>query len=433
LESPKNLIESWNKNRDQARKVSRKRRFIIIGAICLACIMLVLTGVYFLTDALSKPAKSITSASGPGEWAMFGGNLTRCCVTDSLDFVPQGSVRPVFSAGAAIHSSPVIVDGIIYFGSRDNKLYALDQSTGTKIWEFETGSWVESSPAVVDGKVYFGSNDGKFYALDAYTGQKLWSFGATYPIKSSPAVADGRVYFGSDDYSMYALDAKTGKRLWRKSTGDVVISSPVVANGILFFGCMDGNFYALEARSGRQRLCFPAKEIIASAPAVVDDVVYFTAFNGTLYAIDGNARNWYGESILRPPWLVLHFYGDLPAPPPPSGYLWALRLKKPAISSPTISGDYLYMGLENSVVSVDLQGQKVHWQYETEGQVNYAAVLTENTVYAVNSAGHLYLLDASTGEKISDIQVGGSITSAPAAADGKIYITSEDGVLYAVE
>ena len=32
-------------------------------------------------------------------------------------------------------------------------------------------SWVDSSPAIVDGTVYFGSNDSRLYALDADDGE----------------------------------------------------------------------------------------------------------------------------------------------------------------------------------------------------------------------------------------------------------------------
>jgi len=45
-----------------------------------------------------------------------------------------------FATGDKISSSPTIgPDGTVYFGSFDNKVYALDGKTGAKKWEFETG------------------------------------------------------------------------------------------------------------------------------------------------------------------------------------------------------------------------------------------------------------------------------------------------------
>lgn len=88
-------------------------------------------------------------------------------------------------------------------------------------WYVDTAKPVTATPAVVDGVVYVGSWEGIMYALDADTGEVEWTFqtppapGATYgPIVSSAAVADvpfdggvrRLVIFGSGPL-VYALDA----------------------------------------------------------------------------------------------------------------------------------------------------------------------------------------------------------------------------------
>ena len=45
-------------------------------------------------------------------------------------------------------------------------MYALDASSGAKLWEFRTGGGVHSSPAVVGGTVFVGSNDDKVRGAD---------------------------------------------------------------------------------------------------------------------------------------------------------------------------------------------------------------------------------------------------------------------------
>jgi outer membrane protein assembly factor BamB len=49
------------------------------------------------------------------------------------------------------------------------------------------------SPAIANGVAYYGSNDGNLYALNVTTGAKLWSL-AKACVESSPAVVDGVVY-----------------------------------------------------------------------------------------------------------------------------------------------------------------------------------------------------------------------------------------------
>jgi outer membrane protein assembly factor BamB len=51
-----------------------------------------------------------------------------------------------------------VVDGIVYVGSSDGNLYALDAMSGQEHWRFATREFVTSDPPVVDGVVYFGAS-----------------------------------------------------------------------------------------------------------------------------------------------------------------------------------------------------------------------------------------------------------------------------------
>ena len=46
-------------------------------------------------------------------------------------------------------SRPVIVDGVVYVGSADGAVYALDSKTGTLKWRFQTGEGLSSGPLVI--------------------------------------------------------------------------------------------------------------------------------------------------------------------------------------------------------------------------------------------------------------------------------------------
>jgi len=58
-----------------------------------------------------------------------------------------------------------MIHGIVYIGSDDTNLYAVDAVTGKEKWRFATGGWVLSSPSVADGIIYVGSNDKNLYAV----------------------------------------------------------------------------------------------------------------------------------------------------------------------------------------------------------------------------------------------------------------------------
>ena len=156
-----------------------------------------------------------------------------------------------FKTEGPIIGSPAIANGVVYIGSIDGHLYAVDQETGKQKWKFKTlGSrQVTSSPTIANGLVYFGGFDGILYALDAETGTMKWNFLAEYERRfqgqrlhgyppgyqtipdswdiytSSPAVSGGRVFIGSGDGNVYCVDAQTGILQWKFATGDIVHAS----------------------------------------------------------------------------------------------------------------------------------------------------------------------------------------------------------------
>jgi outer membrane protein assembly factor BamB len=416
----------------------RRRKRIVRIAISLASLLVVaaiiLPILYNYTDLLYQPDKTVNSDSLLGEWAMFRHDIANTGVAETGDARPQGILKWSFATGSAIHSSPALADGTVYFGSRDGKLYAVDAATGEKRWEFQTGSWVESTPAIVGGIVYFGSNDGALYALDAENGEMVWEFRTPYPIMSSPAVANGMVIFGSDDYSVYALDALKGTRLWRFDTLGPVRSSPAVSEGIVYIGSGAEYVYTLNAADGRLRLHFKTYAAVYGSPAVAGRTAFFANYNGLLYAVNGNAHNWPLEYTIRPYWIQVWAFGvPVPAPPSQSGFLWGLKLGRVVSSSPVLAGDSLYIGADNNLLAIDLKNHQQLWSFRTQGVVSSTPAVTGTAIYAGSEDGRLYAVDIATGKKLWDFATGAKITASPTVADGTVYIGSEDGKVYAIK
>ena len=80
-----------------------------------------------------------------------------------------------FEAGDSIRTSPAVSNGVVYFGSDDNYIYAVDSKTGEEKWKFKTGD-DGSSPTVSDGVVYFG-NIAKSISSNCQWVFCLWDYG----------------------------------------------------------------------------------------------------------------------------------------------------------------------------------------------------------------------------------------------------------------
>ncbi len=104
--------------------------------------------------------------------------------------------------GVASDSRLVVADGVVYVSA--GALDAVDAATGSLLWQSLVNDFA-SSPTIVDGVAYVGSRDQHLYAIDIATGEGLWRYRTGGQVASTPAVADGVVYFGSGDDHLYAL------------------------------------------------------------------------------------------------------------------------------------------------------------------------------------------------------------------------------------
>ena len=182
--------------------------------------------------------------------------------------------------GSPIVGGPAVGGGLVVVGSTDGALYAYDAADGSFRWDFETGNSIWATPVVADSKIFFGSMDQKVYALDL-DGQKLWEFATGGAVTAQPLVKDGRVYVGSFSSDFFALDAATGSMIWKFPDATNWYWSRAVTNGdTLFVGSTDGNLYALDAATGRLRWVYPTEGSIVGSPALVGDRVAVASTDG---------------------------------------------------------------------------------------------------------------------------------------------------------
>jgi hypothetical protein len=193
------------------------------------------------------------------DWPQFHFDVQHTGLNPYENVLGPGTVSGLAMAWNAEYGgfSPAVANGVVYAGSPDANLYALDAGTGALIWKYAE-AYDASTPAVANGVLYFGSgwagstDTVAVYALNASTGAVLCAFHtwSKNDFPNSPAVANGVVYAAAW-LTLFALDARTGAMLWEYATGSAFESSPAVANGVVF-GVGDGNVYAVNASTGVQ-------------------------------------------------------------------------------------------------------------------------------------------------------------------------------------
>ncbi|MCL5103324.1 MAG: PQQ-binding-like beta-propeller repeat protein [Armatimonadetes bacterium] len=194
----------------------------------------------------------------------------------------NGTVRWTYNTGSIIDSSPAVADdGRILIGCNDGKLYCLNPA-GELVWTYSTGGPLRSSPLIRNGVVYVGSLDYSLHAVDLNTGVKAWSHATGGEIWSSPACdSDGVIYFAGGDSYVYAI-RPDGIRKWQFLTGSATDASPAVgADGTVYVGSGDAYFYAINP-DGTQKWRYDAGTPVDSSSAIgLDGNIYFGAgFDG---------------------------------------------------------------------------------------------------------------------------------------------------------
>jgi alcohol dehydrogenase (cytochrome c) len=131
-------------------------------------------------------------------------------------------------------TSPIVINGVMFITTSFNHVYAVDATNGTEFWHYKHKMGPVATyccgpnnrgVAVSEGVLYMGTLDAKLVALDAKTGKVLWSTDIADPEKGysetmAPVVVDGKVLIGTNggEYGirgfLKAYDAKSGKLLW---------------------------------------------------------------------------------------------------------------------------------------------------------------------------------------------------------------------------
>jgi outer membrane protein assembly factor BamB len=152
-------------------------------------------------------------------------------------------------AEVSFHSPAAIAFGRVYAARSDGRLMALDQRSGKAEWSFRAGSIIDASPAAArpagaPPTIYFGSYDERFYALDARTGEPLWRRDLGGPVLGTATVIGATVYVTrASPPGTVGFDARTGEQVVKLPD----IDFPPVSDGQILYAIDGTRLVALQA------------------------------------------------------------------------------------------------------------------------------------------------------------------------------------------
>ena len=159
-------------------------------------------------------------------------NSTIFCLNASGGTVWEASIGKGYQVG-----SPLVYAGMVIVPSASGKVFAFDAKIGAALWSFDTHSatsfGVTSSPIAYLGKIVFATGNGKIFSLNE-NGTQAWNRTiASVIYSSSPSVANHTIYIGADDGKLHALAANGSAELWSVSIGSKVRGSPILMGDMI--------------------------------------------------------------------------------------------------------------------------------------------------------------------------------------------------------
>jgi outer membrane protein assembly factor BamB len=325
-------------------------------------------------------------------------------------------------------SGTTVYDGIIYVGTRDGRVVAINSSTRRKQWDYAItpATTIYTTPMVHGDLVYIGTYDGHIYALTIDRGTERWvypridSIGA---IVGNPVIANDTIYISSSDGRVYALDITFGDLKWKsKPLADKLWTSPVIRGDTLYVSTFNGHIYALSAETGELLdWSFQSQAGFVSRPVIYGDTIFLGSFDLYLYAIriGGDTPLW-----------------RFPQEEPVGNWFWA---------SPVVKEGIVYAGcLDGRLYAINATTGEEVWSYTTRDEENRPSpivsspVLMDNLLIVVNESGIVYVFDLAAdnrnrGVPLTTISVGTDVKSSFSAEEDLVYIRGEDNQLYVVD
>jgi outer membrane protein assembly factor BamB len=339
--------------------------------------------------------------------------------------VNSGNVKWKFSTLGEIRSNVLVNNNQLYLVGGDGTVYSIDKNSGKLSWKltfnntalflgerkYDIADYYNSSPVLYNNIIYFGSGDNRLNAINADNGKLIWTFRTDDIIHATPAIADNKIFIGSFDGNMYALNNSNGNLLWKfKSVGHQFFpkgemqGSPVVLNDAVFVGARDYNLYAIDINGGYCRWNEKFKKGWALANAAKDSVLYVgTSDDKFIAAID----------------------------PANGNEFWRTDLKFNIFGRCSFSKSMLYVGtLAGKVFGLDKKTGAIKWTFTTDGyNVNHDKYFKADDTFS----DYFFKNIGSNVEYIEAQLKWGAVFSTPAISNNLIVVTSTDGTVYCLQ
>ena len=224
-----------------------KRQTWVLGGLAAA----LLAGSGTVATAADLDGNALLNADkNPSDWVMYHGTY-KSWHYSALDQINSSNIKqlqlawmhnPGSSPHGGIQSFPLAIDGVVYYTTANDQIWAVNGATGAFLWTFKpkiNTEEAEATPynpynrglAAAYGNLYIGTVDGRVLGVDMKTGKQVFDTKLIDVAKGAkgftgaPLVVKDKVIVGSNGGELagccgpiFGIDAHTGKKAWQFDT-----------------------------------------------------------------------------------------------------------------------------------------------------------------------------------------------------------------------
>ena len=314
---------------------------------------------------------------------------------------PPTDITWSYKSSSGIHSKTILADGVIYYITDNGNAYALNDTSGSLIWNKKLPSKC-SAPAISNEYVIFGCENKVVYGLDRQSGNRSWSEFIATPVKSNPTIKDNTVFIGDDRGFIYALNAENGKTLWKKKIGDNIKHPLYVVDEILY--AISGNkLSSIDISDGKVNWYFTGDSDLTTSPNSYSKYLSIPSINKKVYFLDKDTGN----------------------------RIWDYEAGSEVKGSPVMTRKGLYFtDKSGSFYHLDTHGNML-WKKTLEGNFETDTILFRGKIFAASKENKLFVINPEDGTIEYMYNLTSEIKHPPIFSMGRMIISQTDSMIIA--
>lgn len=303
-------------------------------------------------------------------------------------------------------SNVIIADNNLLVNCYDNQIkkgfqYAVDKKAGKQIWSQNIPEQL-STPTIKSKIAYYGSKDNKVLALNINNGFEIWRFvDISGPVCLSPSIGNNQLFFGTHSKEWCIVNSKDGKLIKKDNLQNGVCCFPSMDNENVYFTDWDGKLHKQSVLTLDDSVIYQTTMSSHVAPTIVGNIGLITNDNSTLIAVDlitgkelwnytTDGKLWRSPSVVNQICIIetdnSHIYafdfnnGKL---------LWDIKKQGAVYTSATILGNVAYIGCgDKKLYALEVDTGNEIWSLDCQEIVGQ--VFIENEILYFTAGKNVY-------------------------------------------